>query len=59
MARRANMGKEIDPADRDETLKIMRRVLDPLHKAVAKKPVQIDEDPDTDASPDEGGGDAL
>ena len=40
MARRANMGKPLDAAQVEETLSILRRVLEPIHRAV-KRPAKI------------------
>jgi len=39
MARRANMGKELDAGEVEETLSILGRVLEPVHKAV-KRPAR-------------------
>ncbi|MFN3847758.1 MAG: plasmid mobilization protein, partial [Paracoccaceae bacterium] len=36
MARRANMGKPLDTGEVEETLAILRRVLEPIHKAVKR-----------------------
>lgn len=36
IARRANMGKELDPAEVEETLSALGRVLKPIHKAVGQ-----------------------
>jgi len=38
LARRANSGKDIDDAERDEALTILKDVLAPIHKAVGKGP---------------------
>jgi hypothetical protein len=40
MARRANMGKPLDAAQVEETLSILRRVLEPIHRAV-KQPAKV------------------
>ncbi|WP_242390318.1 plasmid mobilization protein [Polymorphum gilvum] len=54
MARRANMGKELDAGEVEETLSILGRVLEPVHKAV-KRPAR-----DGGKEPDPGDGrDAL
>ncbi|MFN4310313.1 MAG: plasmid mobilization protein [Ferrovibrio sp.] len=54
MARRANVGKDPDPGEVEETLSILGRVLEPVHKAV-KRPAG-----GGDKEPDPGGGrDAL
>lgn len=39
MARRANMGKPLDTGEVEETLSILRRVLEPIHRAV-KQPTK-------------------
>jgi hypothetical protein len=54
MARRANMGKPLDTAQVEETLSILRRVLEPIHKAV-KRPAKTG----GDASDPGDGPDAL
>lgn len=48
LARRANSGKDIDDAERDEALTILKDVLAPIHKAVAKGPKgrELDGKPD-------------
>lgn len=54
MARRANMGKELDAGDIEETLSVLGRVLEPVHKAVKRPSGKQDREPDRD-----GGRDAL
>lgn len=46
MARRANLGKELDPAEIEETLSILGRVLEPVHKVVKRSVRKNDDDPD-------------
>jgi aspartate aminotransferase-like enzyme len=48
MARRANMGKEIDARDIEETLSVLGRVLEPVHKAVKRSGGNQDREPDRD-----------
>jgi hypothetical protein len=38
VARRANMGKDIEPAERDEMLAILKTATEALHEAARDKP---------------------
>lgn len=46
MARRANMGKELDAGEVEETLSILGRVLEPVHKAVKRPAKSGGKEPD-------------
>lgn len=59
LARRANVGKEIDDAERDSALEAVRRATEGLHQAVSKPPGETkgkasDEPPETPGRSPEG-----
>ncbi|MFN3686470.1 plasmid mobilization protein [Salinarimonas sp.] len=52
LARRANMGKPLDAGEVEETLSILRRVLEPIHRAVKRPAKAGDGVPDPGDGPD-------